>query len=67
MLSRIQKVCRRLHTSARLLNLRSRLRAAQLDADITQAEMITAPVQLEVLTLHIQDLQAEIHRLEATA
>lgn len=67
MLSGIKQLCRRLHSLARLFNLRSRLRAAQFDAAITQAEMITAPVQLEVLTQHIQGLQAEIRRLEATA
>lgn len=67
MLSGINQLCRRLHTHARLFNLRSRLRAAQFDSAITQAEMITAPVQLELLTQHIQDLQAEIRQLEATA
>lgn len=66
MLKHIPPLFRRLHTRVRLINLRGKLRAARFDMDVTRAELVTAPVQIEFLTKHIQALQAEINRLEGS-
>jgi hypothetical protein len=61
---RAAAVCRRLHTRARIIYHRWRLHEARKDANVIEAEMLSAPHELSVLRHYIAEKAACIEALE---